>query len=285
MNDTAFASERRRQSTFDVRILRQQRPGEISYWETFRLKYERSLNVTSVLQKIAAHPETASRNPVSPVAYEANCLEEVCGACTMLINGRTRQACTALVDKLLTDNPVEIEVRPLSKFPVIRDLVVDRQRLFRALEKVKAWNVVDTYGDRGPAPRQSQQAQERAYPLSKCMSCGCCLEACPQYGKIELKQMWDESAAAFAKRTQAAYDQEFIGAHAQNEVVLHNSNPTGSYQAAERLEAATAVGGIQNCGKAGNCQVVCPQKIPLMASWARVGRAATLHVLKKWFDG
>ena len=36
-----------------------------------------------------------------PVVWECNCLEEVCGACTMLVNGRVRQACTALVDRLL----------------------------------------------------------------------------------------------------------------------------------------------------------------------------------------
>ena len=157
---------------------------------------------------------------MAPVAYEANCLEEVCGACTMLINGRTRQACSALVDKLLADNPTEIELRPMSKFPVIRDLVVDRRRLFRALEKVKAWIPIDTYDDLGSGPRQSQEAQEKAYPLSKCMSCGCCLEACPQYRKIELFRMLEESAEAFAERTQAAHDRDFIGACAEPSRVL-----------------------------------------------------------------
>lgn len=282
MDDTVLGFERQR--TFDVRILRQRRPGEASYWERFRLKREAELNVTSVLQKIAAYPETVDGRRVSPVAYEASCLEEVCGSCTMLINGRTRQACSALVDKLLAVAPLEIELRPLSKFPVIRDLVVDRRRLFRALEKVKAWIPVDTYGDRGPGPRQSQETQQRAYPLSKCMSCGCCLEACPQYRKIDLMQVPQESAKAFVERTQTAYDHNFIGAHAQSQVVLHNSHPTGSYQAAERLDAATDVGGIQICGKAGNCQAVCPQEIPLMSSWGRIGRAATLHALKQWFD-
>jgi succinate dehydrogenase / fumarate reductase iron-sulfur subunit len=97
--------------------------------------------------------------------------------------------------------------------------------------------------------------------------------------------MSEESNDAFAKRTEAVHDQNFIGAHAQNEVVFYNAQPMGTYQARERLDAAIDVGGIQNCGKAGNCQAVCPQKIPLMTSWGRIGRAATLHVLKKWFDG
>lgn len=44
-------------------------------------------------------------------------------------------------------------------------------------------------------------------------------------------------------------------------------------------------GGIQNCGKAANCQAVCPKEIPLMTSWPRAGRAATIHVIKKLFSG
>ena len=103
----------------------------------------------------------------------------------MLINGRTRQACSALVEKLLAEQPDEIELRPMSKFPVLRDLLVNRRRLFRALERVKAWIPVDGYYDAGPGPRQSAEQQEQAYPLMQCMSCGCCLEACPQYGKVE----------------------------------------------------------------------------------------------------
>jgi succinate dehydrogenase / fumarate reductase iron-sulfur subunit len=52
-----------------------------------------------------------------------------------------------------------------------------------------------------------------------------------------------------------------------------------------RLNALIAPGGIQNCGKAGNCQADGPKKIPLMTSWGRAGRAVTIHVLKKLFDG
>jgi len=57
----------------------------------------------------------------------------------MLINGRVRQACSALVDSLLTGSKNDIELRPLTKFPVVRDLMVDRRPLFRALEKLETW--------------------------------------------------------------------------------------------------------------------------------------------------
>jgi succinate dehydrogenase / fumarate reductase iron-sulfur subunit len=270
---------------FDVRVLRQDRPGEPSYWQTFRLEYAAGLNVTSVLQHIAAHPQTASGSEVSPVAYDSNCLEEVCGACTMNINGHVRQACSALVDQLLKDQPGEIELRPMTKFPVIRDLVVDRARLFRALEKLQCWIPVDGYYDAGPGPRQSQEQQQQAYPLSECISCGCCLEACPQYSRIELEQQTGETDEQFKARQRVAFDGAFIGAHAMNQVVLMNSNPTGALNASQRIDASIAPGGIQICGKAGNCQAVCPKHIPLMNSWGRIGRAATIHVIKKFFDG
>ncbi len=270
---------------FGVRVLRQDRPDRASYWQGFRLQREPGMNVTSVLQRIAAGPRTVSGECVAPVAYDANCLEEVCGSCTMLINGRVRQACSALVDHLLQENPDEIELRPLTKFPVVRDLVVDRRRLFRALEKLQCWISVDGYYDLGPGPRQSQASQQRAYPLSECMSCGCCLEACPQYEKIEMQPLAGETEPQFRDREGQAFDRAFIGAHANSQVVLMNSHPTGQMTANARIEALIAEGGIQNCGKAANCQAVCPKKIPLMTSWARAGRAATLHAVKKWFGG
>jgi len=284
MIDTAHDDGHAKPNTFDVRILRQDEPGEASYWERHRLVHEPDMNITSVLQRIAAQAKTADGHKVAPVAYDANCLEEVCGSCTMVINGRTRQGCSALVDKLLAENPGEIEIRPMSKFPVVRDLVVNRRRLFRALEKVQAWNPIDGYYDAGPGPRQSQQDQARAYPLSQCMSCGCCLEACPQYGKVELAREQGESDAAFKARENAEYDRSFVGAHAISQTILYNTNPIGKQTAGERLDALMAEGGIQICGNAQNCVVVCPKSIPLTTSIGLAGRATTLRVIKKWFD-
>src|SRR5437762_3418296 len=231
-------------TSFEVRILRQDGPGQASYWERHSVAYEPEMNVISVLQRIAAKATTVDGKHVPPVAWDCNCLAEVCGACTMVINGKVRQACSALVDRLLVDHPGEIELTPMTKFSVLRDLVVDRSRLFRALEKVKAWIPADGYYDQGPGPRISQEAQENMYPLSECMSCGCCLEACPQYLKIELERLEGESEEAFAKRKTEAYDRGFIGAHAISQAVLFNINPTGKNNAGERLDALMDEGGL-----------------------------------------
>jgi succinate dehydrogenase / fumarate reductase iron-sulfur subunit len=270
--------------TFDAVVLRQDGPAQPSYWERHTVEYEADMNCISVLQKIAAGGRTAEGKAVAPVAWDCNCLEEVCGACTMVINGRVRQACTALVDKLLAERPGEIELRPMSKFPVVRDLVVDRSRMFETMKKIEAWLPVDSYDDLGPGPRQSQEQQQMAYMLSRCMTCGCCLEACPQYLKIELARRPGESDEEFRRREREEYDRSFMGAFAVALVDMLNANPIGAMNANRRLDALISEGGIQVCGNAQNCVRVCPKEIPLTTSIGRMGRAATLHTLKKIFD-
>ncbi|QDS90282.1 Fumarate reductase iron-sulfur subunit [Rosistilla oblonga] len=279
-----IAPEKSMPDTIDVRILRQEGPGKKPYWERHRIQYEREMNVISVLQKVAAQAKTVEGKDVAPVAWDCGCLEEVCGSCTMVINGRVRQSCSALVDKLLADQPSHIELAPMTKFPVLRDLLVDRSRLFRGLKKIKAWVPVDGYYDMGPGERQSREQQEQAYPLSQCMSCGCCLDACPQYKKIEVDRITGESEEDYQARCNAEYDNAFIGANAISQVMLFNDHPVGKMMADERMEALTEPGGIQVCGNAQNCVAVCPKEIPLTTSIARAGRAATVHAIKQFFD-
>jgi succinate dehydrogenase / fumarate reductase iron-sulfur subunit len=245
-----------------VAIKRQDDPHSASRWERFELEHESGMNMTTALQRIAANPNTTEGKSSTPVAYDACCLEEVCGACTMVVNGKVRQACTALVDRLLEDKPDEITLEPMTKFPVVRDLVVDRKRMFEALKQVRAWAPVDGYSDRGPGPKIAPQEQEEAYPLTTCMSCGCCLEACPQY----------------------LQGGDFIGPAAISQAVLFNEHPTGQFESDPRMAALTGLGGIADCGNAQNCVKVCPKNIPLTRSIAKAGRMATVHTIKKFFS-
>src|SRR5881392_1588254 len=159
-----------------VRIERCDGPGHPSYWEEFHVEQRPNANVISVLMQIQRNPVTADGKKTTPPAWDAACLEEVCGSCTMVINGKVRQACSALIDHLTEP----ITLQPMKKFPLVRDLTVDRQKMFNALKRVKAWIPVDGTYDLGPGPRQAQEDQEINYVLSTCMTCGCCLEVCPQ---------------------------------------------------------------------------------------------------------
>jgi succinate dehydrogenase / fumarate reductase iron-sulfur subunit len=228
-----------------LKIKRQDNPDSKTYWEEFELPYKAGRNVTSALMEIALNPVTRDGKATTPVVYDSNCLEEVCGSCAMLINGRARMACSALLDQL--EQPIRLE--PFSKFPVVRDLAVDRSVLFENLKKVKAWVPIDGTYDLGAGPRISPEQQEEMYPLSRCISCCCCMEACPQFNE----------------------DTGFVGAAAISQARLFNENPTGRELKRERLTALMGDGGIQECGYAQNCVEVCPKDIPLTTSIADVG--------------
>src|ERR1700690_908229 len=90
-------------STFIVKIKRQQRPDEAVRWEEYELRYRPHMNGMICLRDIAEKPFTPIGSESTPVSYEANCLEEICGASALLVNGRPPQACTALADDL--ENP------------------------------------------------------------------------------------------------------------------------------------------------------------------------------------
>src|ERR1700733_13734016 len=102
---------------------------ETARWEEFKVPYLPQMNVNSALEQIRKNPVTADGKTVAPPVWEAACLEEVCGSCTMVINGRVRQACSALVHQLSPKGEV-ITLEPMSKFPVERDLVVARSGRF-----------------------------------------------------------------------------------------------------------------------------------------------------------
>jgi succinate dehydrogenase / fumarate reductase iron-sulfur subunit len=242
-----------------LRVKRQDGPHEESYWHDFEVPWQPQMNVISALMEVQKHPVTTGGQKVAPVLWDCSCLEEVCGACTMLVNGRVRQSCSALVDHI-APNGETIELAPMTKFPVVRDLVVDRARMFEDLKRVRAWIHLDGSHALGPGPRQSQENQEEAYPLSRCMTCGCCLEACPQIGPMS----------------------DFIGPAAINQVRLFNMHPSGKMHSGERLDAVMGADGVEGCGKAQNCVAVCPKEIPLVDSIAEVGRETTKRMLLGW---
>ena len=239
-------------------ITRRERPDASPYTEEFEIPYRPNMNVISALMEIQRNPVKADGAKTTPVVWESNCLEEVCGACSMVINGKARQACTALVDHL--EQPVRIE--PMSTFPVVRDLVVNRERMFQALKRVKAWIPIDGTYDLGPGPRMAETKRQWAYELSKCMTCGVCLEACPNVN--------DRSS--------------FIGPAPLSQVRLFNAHPTGEMNADERLDALMADGGIEGCGNSQNCVRSCPKGIPLTTSIAAINRDTTKRMFRKWLS-
>lgn len=254
--DVPQSSDTKRHVSF--RIWRQESPDHEGRFEEFKVPFHQGSNVISSLMHIQRAPVTAEGRPTTPVVWDSSCLEEVCGSCTMNINGRVRMACSSLVHTL--QEPIVLE--PLRKFPLVRDLMVDRQRMFDALRQVKAWINVDGTYDLGPGPRQSARDQQKMYVLSTCMTCACCLEACPQ----------------------VTLENKFIGAAAISQARLFNMHPTGKLNAEDRIRGLMQEGGIQDCGKAQNCVQVCPKEIPLTTSIAQMNGEVTKQLVKDIFS-
>jgi len=232
------------------------------YWEEFIVESGKGLNIIAALMEIQKNPVNSKGEKTIPVAWESGCLEEVCGACSMLINGIPRQACTALIDEIVQETKKEtITVAPLTKFPLIRDLVVDRSIMFESLKRVKAWVEIDGYNDKGPGPKLSPKQQEVMYRLSRCMTCGCCSESCPQVNERS----------------------SFIGPAPIAQVRLFSIHPTGKKEHPTRTRELQKEGGVASCGNAQNCVRVCPKKVPLTDSIAVAGRDTTIQAINDLF--
>ncbi len=249
-------------SKIRLKVLRQDGPNASKHWEEFEIPFVEKMNVISALMEVRKKPVTTDGKSVQPPAWEAACLEEVCGSCTMNINGGIRQACTALIEEVgvLNGDAFEVTLEPMKKFPLVRDLIVDRSKMFENLKKVRAWVPIDGSYDLGMAQPQDDGVRQLRYALSRCMSCGCCLEACPQVNE---------------KST-------FVGPAALGQALLFNLHPVGKTLEKERFEFLTGDEGITGCGNAQNCVRVCPKSVPLTRAIAQLNRDTTVYKVKKW---
>ncbi len=241
-----------------IKVKRQDNPQVAPRWEEFKIPYKPNMNVVSVLIEVQRSPVNVQGEKTTPVVWECNCLEEVCGACTMIINGEAKQACSALIDKM-PDQTISLE--PLTKFPVIRDLLVDRKKIFDHLLEVKAWVEIDGTYPLGRGPRMNDKVRRWAYEISKCMTCGCCYESCPNFN----------------------FKSKFIGPAPIAQARRFNAHPLGSYNKEERMEALMKEGGIADCGNAQNCVKACPKKIDLTTSIADMNRDTTVYSISRFF--
>lgn len=102
------------------------------------------------------------------IVWECSCMQKKCGACAMVINGRPCLACDT---KLYGNKSVRIE--PLRKFPIIADLMVNRDIIFDNLSKMKVWAEKEMIA--------ADKKNDLMYEASRCLQCGCCLEVCPNF--------------------------------------------------------------------------------------------------------
>ena len=155
-----------------VEILRRKNPKEEPYLQTFSYQPENDTEtVAELLGRLNDTPELKDTEgrPADPIRWECSCLQRKCGACAMVINGRPALAC----DVLVKDLKGTIRLEPLRKFPVVADLITDRQILRENLQQIHQYFDSEA--------QVSEEQLELEHDASRCLQCGLCLEVCPNF--------------------------------------------------------------------------------------------------------
>lgn len=238
-----------------LKIRRQNTPEADPYWEEFYLSFRNGMTVAEALCEIQKNPVNVQKEAVSPVVWDECCGDGTCGACAMLINGKPGLACKVNIREL--KQPVTL--KPLSKFPVVRDLACDRSSFFDSLAKMEIAPTVET--NRRSAPMIIYHSdQEMITGLSRCIDCGLCLEACPRFNKRS----------------------SFLGPAVIAKTFLAGL-VFGSKKNGERMKAVMGEGGIEDCINLKKCEKACPNDVPLLWAIARMKREVTRHAFLKFF--
>ncbi|MBR3236054.1 MAG: 4Fe-4S binding protein [Atopobiaceae bacterium] len=221
-----------------IKILRQQTPFSKPYWEAFAYNGTKDISVAGLLDHLNYHDDIMNDagEPTTRIGWECSCLQGVCGGCAMVINDMPALACETFLRDL---EGTEIELRPLRKFPVIHDLIVDRSSIQENLKRTDIY--IGEY-----QPKKGEDSR-RQYDVAKCLKCGLCLEVCPNY----------------------TCGETFFGAVFANDCYLVAAR---NRTKAKDIHRAYAAHFGNACSKSFACMDVCPADIPTIASMSRLNR-------------
>lgn len=228
-----------------VKILRQQFPESDSYWETFDADVPGEMSVAGLLDHLNFRDDIADENgkKTTRIGWECSCLQGICGSCAMVVNDVPCLACETFVKDLKGDT---ITIRPLRKFPVIHDLIVDRSVIHENLRKMNVYIREYKPEDKNKGAVREKEHMHQ-YAAAKCLKCGLCLEVCPNY----------------------VNGKNFFGAIFANDCYLVAARNRSK---AENIRDAYGEHFARGCSKALSCMDVCPMQIPTIASMAKLNR-------------
>lgn len=221
-----------------VKIKRQNAPDSTSYWQSFVYDGPAHVTVSTVLDALNYTDDLfdSEGEPASRIHWECSCMQAMCGGCAMVINGVPALACSTFADTVKGE---ELVLEPLSKFPVVADLIVDRSSIYVNLIQAKA------YLEEVAVSARRQHKQQ--YSVAKCLKCGLCLEVCPNY-----RPGGDFFGAVLANESYLVASQSLKG---NTEVIKEYKTHFGA-----------------ECSKALSCQSVCPVGIETITSIMRMNR-------------
>jgi len=197
----------------------------------------------SFLEMLDILNERLIRSGQEPIAFDHDCREGICGACSMMVNGqahgpeRGATTCQLHMRSFRDGDTIYIEPWRARAFPVVKDLIVDRSAFDRVIAAGGYVSVATGGAPDGNSLPIAKTEQDRAMDAAACIGCGACVAACP-------------NASAML----------FVAAKIGHLGRL----PQGKPEKAERAKALVAAHdheGFGHCTNIYECEAACPKEI------------------------
>ncbi len=215
----------------EIQIKRQLNASSKAYFQTFHYEGDGCISVANYLREL-----NQSQAKEDPIAWQCGCMEKKCGACAMLINEYPRLACSSILKDVEKNG--KIILAPFRKFPLIKDLIVDRSSMFDSLKEMKIWL---------EEKKSVQNDLDLQASVANCLACGCCLEVCPNFMS----------------------QNKFVGAFAMMQMFKSLEQNENDEHVLE-MKKAYSKRFFNYCGQSFSCQDVCPKKLSLDQIQARI---------------
>jgi len=180
-----------------------------------------------------------------PFAFDYDCREGICGACSLVINGiphgpqKATTTCQLYMREFKDGTEVWVEPWRVGAFPVVRDLVVDRSAYDRILRAGGYISVRTGAAPDGNTLPVSKDLADRAFTSATCIGCGACAAACP-----------NASASLF------------VAAKISHLGLLPQGQPERNARTSMMLAQMDAEG-FGFCSNHRECEAVCPKEIDI----------------------
>ena len=199
-------------------------------WIDYEIPYKKWTTVLDVILEAKSLSDHS-------IGVRYSCRQASCGSCGMIINGKPKLACFTKISEL---NSNIVKVEPMKNFPIIRDLVVGFDRMFKTHKRLKPYLIRDDseITTKTSELLQTPEQLNNYIQFANCIKCGLCNSVCPTM----------------------ATDSAFIGPQALAQAYRYVADNRDKGKD-DRLKIIDESHGIWRCHFAGSCSQVCPKGV------------------------
>jgi succinate dehydrogenase / fumarate reductase, iron-sulfur subunit len=241
-----------------LKVWKQKNAASSGNFETYQVKDISS--EMSFLEMFDVLNEQLITEGKDPIAFDHDCREGICGACSMYVNGRPHgpwhgtTTCQLHMRAFKDGDTIVVEPWRANAFPVIKDLVVDRTSFDRIIQAGGYISVNTGVSVDGNAIPVEKDKADKAFAAAACIGCGACVAAC--------------------KNSSALL---FVSAKVSHLALLPQGEPERRTRAVAMVTQMDKEG-FGACTNTGACEAVCPKEISI-ENIARLNREYTAGVL------